>query len=182
MRIPLALLLSFTAQAATTKTATLAWNASPTTNVTYNLYWSTDNARWTYVTNTASLTATDIYSDADTNYWMVKASKAGVESTPSNTVKIDPVGTAPQPPAPPTNLRVTAISGNRYDLSWQGQLAYSTAIERAPPNGAFSVLAMIAPGTLHYSTTVKPHEEWYFQARSCGNPCSGPSNQVIVRR
>ena len=88
----------------------------------------------------------------------------------------------PGPPAPPVNLRIGQVSGNRYDISWQSEPQYSTAVERAPPNGAFSTLAAVGPGIMHYSTTIKPKESWFFRVKSCGSGCGLPSESILVRR
>jgi hypothetical protein len=88
----------------------------------------------------------------------------------------------PAPPTAPTNLRITQVNGNRYDLDWTAKLIYRSVIERAPPAGSFTQLASVVAGTLHYSTTIKPHESWMFRVKSCDAVCSEPSNTVLVRR
>lgn len=88
----------------------------------------------------------------------------------------------PAPPTAPTNLRITQVQGNRYDAYWDAQLTYRSVIERAPPAGQFTQLASVTAGTLHYSTTIKPHESWMFRVKSCDTICSDPSNTVLVRR
>ena len=83
------LLLTFTAHAAT---LTLAWNASPTPSVTYNVYRSVGVANFTLVAHTSALQAVVSYDDAVLNHWFVTAvASDGVESTACNTVERQPI-------------------------------------------------------------------------------------------
>ncbi len=83
------LFLTFTAQAAT---LTLAWNASPTPAVTYNVYRSVGSANFTLVAHTSALQAVVSYDDTVLNHWFVTAvAKDGVESTACNTVERQPI-------------------------------------------------------------------------------------------
>lgn len=100
-------------------------------------------------------------------------------------ISIVPVQTTPPPqpipgsPPAPTGLRGAQVSGTRIDLSWQTALIYSTRIERAPPNGAFTQIGQVGPGNLHYTTSAKKNETWIFRVRACDQfACSPPSNEL----
>jgi hypothetical protein len=112
-------------------------------------------------------------------YFAVKGND-GWHDGPSTTFNV--VATAPVPPPAPTNLRIVQVQGNRYDLDWNAKPIYRSVVERAPPAGPFTQLASVTAGTLHYSTTIKPHESWMFRVKSCDTVCSDPSNTVLVRR
>lgn len=93
----------------------LAWDASPTTApaVSYRVYASAGTAPFALVLTTASTSATLTFS-VSTRYYITAFNTNG-ESGPSNTLTVTPPAT---PPAPPTNLRSTAISASRIDLQW----------------------------------------------------------------
>lgn len=93
----------------------LAWDASPTATpvVTYRVYSSAGTAPFALVLTTASTSATLTFS-VSTRYYITAFNTNG-ESGPSNTLTVTPPAT---PPAPPTNLRSTAISASRIDLQW----------------------------------------------------------------
>lgn len=90
----------------------LAWQASPTPNVTYALYATT---------NTASLpvritTGTNLVASLDLpagrwGFWATAVDANGLESLPSNTVVHDVPAmiVIPAPPVPPSNLRKLLI-------------------------------------------------------------------------
>jgi hypothetical protein len=72
----------------------------------------------------------------------------------------------PLPPLPPTNLKITKIGSTRIDLSWNNSPANSTRLERSKSGGPYTVLAMTAPGTLHYTTSFTRKTEYWFRAQS----------------
>ncbi len=163
-------------------TVTLAWEPSPSGGV-YRLYQSIGSGPFNLASTWAGITATATYDAQLTNRFYVTTYNTNYttqESPPSNTVMLTPL--IPGSPAAPTNLRATQVSGTRFDIGWDSNPIYSTAIERAPPNGAFSVLATVYPGIMHYSTQIKGNESWFFRVKACGSGCGEPGPAILVRR
>lgn len=171
----------------TAATTTLTWDASSATNVTYRLYQSTGGPFTIVQIDIHGTLASVLYDSTVTNRWFVTAYSTNygmAESLPSNTLQLDPVPVPPipGPPPPPTNLRATQVNGNRLDLGWTASLVYSSRIDRAPPNGAFTQIGETAPGTLHFITSAKPKDKWWFRVRSCDRTCSEPSDPLYWAR
>lgn len=85
-------------------TVSLAWDASPSTNVTsYRLYWGPATATYTNSLDCPADIRTNTVGPlirGGTYYFAVTALAGTLESLPSNEVQYNP----PLPPAPPTNL------------------------------------------------------------------------------
>lgn len=89
------------------------------------------------------------------------------------------------PPAPPSNLRTTAVQARRIDLAWQdnslGETGY--VIERRDGSGPFQLYAFVGPNVtaLAATTDIQPVHSYTFRvyAASLTNQ-SAPSNEVTV--
>lgn len=104
-------LIAFRAIAAS---VTITWDASPSPGpIVYILYSSVNGNPFVFSGSSAATTIT-VSATMLTSYY-VTASNTDGESDPSNTVVYTPPST---PPAPPTNLRATAMSATRIDLQW----------------------------------------------------------------
>ena len=159
----------------------LTWDASPSGG-TYRLYHSVGTNTFVLSSVWTGITATATYDSALTNRWYVTTYNTNYtrpESIPSNIYTYFPLIS----PLPPTNLNRTFVSGNRVDLSWKSNILLSSRIERAPPYGAFTTLATVSPGILHYTTQAKKNEQWLFRVLSCSpTVCSSPSSIILVDR
>ncbi len=175
-------------------TFTLVWDPSPSVVTGYRLYESVGTATFTY-RNSYSGTSADITPLPSTNQvtrWYVTAYylPAGTTSNPngegpaSNIWTNAPTVTQPPPvgiPSPPSNLRAVQVTGNRWDLSWGGDLACSTQIEMSTFSGPFAQIATTPPGTQHYTTQVKKKTDYAYRARAVNAAgTSDPSNIVLV--
>ncbi len=166
-------------------TLTLGWQPSAGASA-YRLYYSVDANPFSLVALTTNTTAAVTVADV-TNRWYVTATNIYVppptngESDLSNVVTVGPGITLPPPTntviPPPTRLLVSSVQGNRLTLVWTASdQRYSTRIERAPPNGAFTVIGTAAAGVSQFQTMARKQDSWVYRVRSCeGSTCSEPS-------
>ncbi len=167
-------------------TLTIGWEPSAGA-LAYRIYQSVDANPFSLVALTTNVQMSVTVADA-TNHWYVTATNLFGESDLSNVVTVGPGITPPPltnpPPVipPPTRLLVASVHGNWITLVWTpGDLKWSTRVERAPLQGAFSVIATVAPGTSQYQAMVRKNEGFAFRVRSCdGGTCSEPSAPVVV--
>ena len=117
--------------AKTTKIS-LAWNASPTPNVTYKLYHSTNNVTWdrTYpgIMDTA-YTVTNVPAGSSNWFSVAAVNVDGIESVPSNVVE-KPIESQP---APATGLISVPIvvkveSTTNSGVSWTAFRSYTNNV------------------------------------------------------
>ncbi len=138
-----------------TKSA-LSWNGGdPDTGdrVTYTVYFGTNNnppvvstSQPTAVYNPGPLTAMTTY------YWKVVAS----DKKASATGPLWSFTTGPEPVMAPANLKATAPSANRVDLSWSDAASNETGytVERKVGiNGSYAGIATLAANAMTYSDT-----------------------------
>lgn len=174
MKKLLALLIALTTSL-NAATVNLAWDPSPTTTpaVTYRVYSSAGTAPFALVLTTASTSATLTFS-VSTRYYITAFNTNG-ESGPSNTLTITPPAT---PPAPPTNLRSTAISASRIDLQWE------------PPNDPFDIfvernqaLIAVVPNTqsFYLDTGLRKNRFYSYRVRGAGTEYSNTATARTFR-
>ena len=72
----------------------------------------------------------------------------------------------PLPPSAPLNLRVTKISSTRLQLAWDNSPANGTRLERSKAGQPYTVLSMVAPGVLQYTTSFSRKTDYLFRAQS----------------
>ncbi len=115
-------------------------------------------------------------------YRVIATSEAG-DSDPSNVVEVTTGN--PPPPAPPTNLEVTAAAPTRVDLSWEDNSTNETGfeVERATGSGAFQRIATVSASTALYSDrTVTAGTTYRYRVRAVGSGGNSLySNTVEVR-
>lgn len=134
----------------------LSWNGGdPDTGdrVTYTVYFGTNNnppvvstSQPTAVYNPGPLTAMTTY------YWKVAAS----DGKASTTGPLWSFTTGPEPVMAPANLKATAPSANRVDLSWSDAASNETGytVERKVGiNGSYAGIATLAANAMTYSDT-----------------------------
>lgn len=131
-------------------TANLAWDASPTAGVQYHIYQSVGTNPFSLVLTTASTSATVTFTTS-TRYYVTAFNTNG-ESGPSNTLTVVPPAS---PPAPPTNLRATAISASRIDLQWTPE-DYEVFVERNQ-----TTIAVLPRAQSYYLDTGLRKNRWY---------------------
>ncbi len=150
---------------------TLAWNASITPNVTYNIYQSPSDSPYLFVINTIGLTVTLNYNDAITNSFYVKArSTNGLESVASNIVIVNAL--APQPPAPPTNLRVTILNKQKRNLNWLVANDVNSVVEKAIESSNYSQVATLPPGVMNWVDSRSRQKLTRYRVQACKSLCS----------
>lgn len=126
----------------------LAWDASPTPDVTYVLRRGVAPGKYDEMVELAGLTYrwTNSAANAErTNYYVVSAkSKAGVESVPSNEVKVEPTP-RPQPPNLRTAVPITVeIYRREPGQLWAKALTLGPFMDRADkPAEEFSAVIRV---------------------------------------
>ena len=93
----------------------LAWTASTTSGVTYNVYAGANKIATGLTGTTYQNTG---LSPATTYSYTVTAVNSSSESAPSNAVSAMTQPLPPPPPAAPTNLSATAVSLSQINLAW----------------------------------------------------------------
>jgi fibronectin type 3 domain-containing protein len=158
----------------------LSWVDNSTNEDGFKLYSSTDGVNWSwFATAGANTTAYTWWgaSPGTTYYFRVAATNAAGDSDPSNTVSV----TTPAPPAAPSNLVATAVSGTQVNLTWTDnsdnedsfRLYYSTDgvnwvwFAEVGPNVTATTWWGASPGTTYYFRVT---------AYSSANGESDPSN------
>ena len=148
----------------------LVWDASITPNVSYNIYWSSTDSAYSYVINTTNLTITLNYNDTITNSWYLKSKSInGIESIASNIVTKYPVV---QIPAPPTNLRITLLNGNKRDISWVVANNVNSVVEKAIESSVYSYVTTLPPGIMHWTDTKPKPKLTRYRIQACNQLCS----------
>ena len=108
--------LSATAAANGTQ-VNLSWADNSSNETGFKVYKSTDGTNFTLLVTPGANATSYSWTGAapGTTYWFrVTATNAVGESAASNTA----TATTPAPPASPSGLSATAVSGSRVDLSW----------------------------------------------------------------
>lgn len=166
-------------------TVTLAWDASPTPEVTgYRVYRSLGNGPFEPILQVTNLTAQAAVSDTNSTRFYVKAyTSAALESEPSNTVTNLPTAPPPDPPtAPgqPTIIYVNRISGMRVDIGWATKDLTSTSqLWRMVDSQPWRLIGTLTPGNLHWSDTSAHHRRTFsYRVASCNNIGCSPFSSV----
>ena len=166
----------------TTRTVSLAWNASTGGDFPvagYQVYRGT-----TLATSVTGTTATVTGLTPDTAYTFTVRAKdsRGNVSAPSNqvTVTTNNPGDDPQPPTAPGNLRVTGTTSSSVSLAWNAATDNVGVVGYDVYNG--SALAASATGTTATVTRLAPSTAYTFtvRARDGSDNVSPPSNTVAV--
>lgn len=190
MRIALLAVLLSTAtllRSQTVPTVTLAWDPSPTANLTSYAFWhATNGITFIVVTNvppTPPYTVILRAFDAVTNSYFATARQGTNESVPSNTVKYQ---TPIQPPTnvrplPPTNLRVVLVNPHRIDLTWSSEQVAYWEIERAMAGGSFMRIARVtAPAPYWADTEVHKKNRYTYRARGVNSAGPGDYSSPVT--
>ncbi|HET7091837.1 MAG TPA: hypothetical protein VFI22_00115, partial [Thermomicrobiales bacterium] len=155
----------------------LAWG-NVTGESSFKIGRSIDGTNFTPLTTVPA----DVLTYADTTvsgagvyYYRVIATNSGGDSAPSNVASTAPV----QPPAAPTNLDATPISGTEIDLAWSnvaGEAAY--LIERSTNGTNFTSLASVGADVITYKDqTVSGAQTYYYRVKAQNSGgSSSPSN------
>ncbi len=140
----------------------------------YKVQRSTDNINFTQIGTTAANVTTypdTTVSGTTTYYYRVIASGTGGDSQPSNVASSQPL----QPPAAPTGLGATPITGTRIDLAWT-DVATETGykVQRSTDNVTFTQIGTTLANITTYSdTTVSGTTLYYY--RVLANNAAGDS-------
>ena len=146
----------------------LAWTASATTGVTYDVYRATSSGGTYSKINGAAVsdtTFTDTTSAFDTEYfYKVRAVKSGRESANSNEASVTTV------PAAPSGLSATAQSNGSIDLAWTASatsgVTYDVyrATDSAGPYAKINVAAV--SGTTYTDSATTLGTTYYYRVRA----------------
>lgn len=171
MKTLITLLACIFTAAANAATANLQWDPSVTPGVTYRVYQSAGTAPFALVLTTASTSATLIFTG--TTRFYTTAFNSDGESVASNVLTV----VAPaSPPAPPTNLRSTAISASRIDLQWDPYEALVFVERNNLP------IATVGPGFSYYLDTGLRQGKWYsYRIRGDGTEYSNTTTAKTFR-
>lgn len=179
---------SLTATAVSASQINLAWGASATSGVTYNVYASTGAVSVTSSLRIASgLTATT-YQNAGlaastTYHYLITAVDAGGESRPSPEASAATDSTTPVPPAAPAGLTASAVSSAQVNLSWAASTdagaTYNVYANTSPAFSASNRVASGVSGTDFQDTGLQSATTYYFVVTAVsGGIESGDSNQA----
>lgn len=116
--------------------------------------WVWEDLPFSAGANATTITDTTAYSGVSYEY-RVAARNAVGQSAWSDGFIVDTGVIGAQPPAAPSSLTATAISGTRVDLAWQDNSGNETGfrIERRVAGGTFALLATAAANARTYSDT-----------------------------
>lgn len=153
-------------------TANLLWDASPTVGVTYHVYQSAGTNPFSLALTTASTSATMAFTV--TTRFYVAAFNSDGESTPSNTLTVNPPGVSP--PAPPTNLRATAISASRIDLQWDPFSLSSVFVERN-----LMPIAVVTAQSYYLDTGLRKNRVYSYRVRGTNTEYSTAASAKTFR-
>lgn len=149
----------------------LAWDPSVTPGVNYRVFQSAGTAPFVLVLTTSSTSATLTFTG--TTRFYTTAFNSDGESVASNVLTV----VAPaSPPAPPTNLRSTAISASRIDLQWDPYEALVFVERNNLP------IATVGPGFSYYLDTGLRQGKWYsYRIRGDGTEYSNTTTAKTFR-
>ncbi len=158
----------------------LTWDRSPFA-ADYRIWFSVGTGPFTIysvVTETNAMVTMPLISSSR---WYVTARNILGEAAPSNTITNYPTTTPPPiTPAPPTNLQLAKISGNRRDLSWTSALDASTVVEKSIEFNPFEQMAIVPAGTQHWVDTKARQKRTSYRLKSCqATVCSAYSAEVV---
>jgi cellulose 1,4-beta-cellobiosidase len=125
-----------------------------------------------YTTIAAALSSTAYTDQTVTNgttyFYVITASNAAGESTPSTEASATPFA-APTVPAAPTNLVASTVSRTENNLAWSDNASNETGylVERSTNGASFTQIAIIGADTTTYASTgLSGNKKYYFRVRA----------------
>ena len=161
---------ALTATGASATAINLTWKNNASNATAVLVEDSTDSVRFTQIAslggNATSYSSTGLTA-ATLYYYRVRAQTAAGLSAYSNIASASTL----TPPAAPTALTATAVSGSAINLAWTNNSPTATAIlvEDSTNNTTFTQIAQLSGGASSYSSTGLRTGTWYYRVRAQNN-------------
>ena len=183
---------NLTAKAASSSQINLAWSASATAGVTYNVYSSqtsgfapSSSNRIATGVSTATYQNTGLAAST-TYYYLVTAVNAGGESSPAGQASAT-TQAPPAPPGAPTGLQASAVSSSQINLTWSASSTanetynvYSSQASGFTPSSANRIASGVAATAFQNTGLAASSTHYYLVTAVDAAGESSPSNPAAA--